>query len=447
MVEFIFAGLSQVHTIFWGYLGFILIMVLGGYFTIKSRFFQFRTFPTLFKIFFEFLRHTPSNEKGVHPLKVFFASVGSMIGISNVVGVITALQMGGPGALFWVWIASVISAIIKYSEIFLGMKYRVVNERGGYDGGPMYFLPQVFAKRWVPMLVSLLLCIYGVEIYQFVIVTDSLTATWNLNRLLVVFVLLAIVLYAVRGGVSRISDICTLVMPVFMLLYVVMSAYVIAKHADILPQTLLQVFTSAFTGHAAVGGFAGSTALLAIQHGISIAAYSGDIGIGYDSILQSETRATCAQRQAKLSILALGISNLICTLTILLALTTGSWTSLDTIEASQLVQTILSDYFPYMNLFMPIFLFSVGYTTMITCFCVGSKCASYLNPKWGVNAYLFYASFMLVTFSFLDQTIAYLVMSLAGSVLLMINLIGIFFLRKHVHFAPTPSPQSLAPQQ
>ena len=120
----------------------------------------------------------------------FFASVGGMIGIGNVVGIVTAVQIGGPGALLWVWVAALAGTIIKYSEIFLGLKHRVKNDRGGYDGGPMYFLRRAFNNQWIPIFVSILLCIYGVEIYQFAVVTDSLTVNFDLNRYAVMGVLL-----------------------------------------------------------------------------------------------------------------------------------------------------------------------------------------------------------------------------------------------------------------
>jgi alanine or glycine:cation symporter, AGCS family len=106
MLQFIFTQLERLDQFFWGYIAFILIMVLGGYLTVKMRLFQLRALPSIFKVFLHFLKKKSEEEKGVHPLRVFFASVGGMIGIGNVVGIATAVQLGGPGALFWVWIAA-----------------------------------------------------------------------------------------------------------------------------------------------------------------------------------------------------------------------------------------------------------------------------------------------------------------------------------------------------
>src|SRR4029077_19349955 len=135
-----FEFLTMADSFFWGYVAFMVIILLGCCLTFQARFFQIRAFPSIVKTFFYFLTKSASDARGVHPLRAFFASVGGMIGIGNVVGIVTAVQIGGPGALFWVWVAMLFGTIIKYSEIYLGLKHRVPNDRGGYDGGPIFFL-------------------------------------------------------------------------------------------------------------------------------------------------------------------------------------------------------------------------------------------------------------------------------------------------------------------
>jgi AGCS family alanine or glycine:cation symporter len=438
MMASFFDFLTRVDSLFWGYIAFMLIVLLGCCLTIRARFFQIRAFPSILKTFF-LLSRSSSHVRGVHPLQAFFASVGGMIGIGNVVGIVTAVQIGGPGALFWVWIAALIGTIIKYSEIFLGLKHRVVNDRGGYDGGPMYFLKAAFKNRWISIFISCLLCIYGVEIYQFAVITDSLSTNFDLNRYAVMAALLVLILYASAGGVQRIGKICSWIMPFFIVLYISMSLWIIFHEIALLPAILKTVVTSAFTGHAAIGGFAGSSALLAIQHGVSRAAYSADIGIGYDSIIQSESNTVYPERQARLAVLGVCVDNFVCTMSILIVLISGIWTSTDPIEGSLLVQTALSQYFPFMQIFMPIFLLIVGYSTMIAYFCVGIKCARFLSPKYGTRLYIAYGTVALIFFSFFDQTQALLVMSLAGALLLITNLLGIFKLRHQVTFTNEPA--------
>lgn len=440
MFDSIFVFLESIDRFFWSYVAFILIAILGSCLTIYTRFFQFRALPSILSTFMQLLNSSSDQSRGVHPLKAFCASVGGMIGIGNVVGIVTAIQLGGPGALLWVWVAAMIGGIIKYSEIYLGLRYRVPNDRGGYDGGPMYFLQQAFSWRGVPILVAILLCIYGVEIYQFAVVSESVSSNFGINRYLVIISLLISVLYASVGGVARIGRICSLVMPLFVLVYMAMALRIVIGEIHLLPAVLRDVFISAFTGHAAIGGFAGSSIILAIQHGIARAAYSADIGIGYDSIIQSESTTVYPERQARLAILGVCVDNIVCTMSILIVLMTGIWKAEVPIEASHLVQTAMSQYFPGMQFFMPLFILVVGYTTLIAYFTVGIKCARFLHPRHGEKIYLIYGTAMLLLFSFLEQGQALIVMSIAGALLLSINLMGIFKLRHAIAFVSNDEP-------
>lgn len=435
MFSSFFDFFTEVDSLFWSYVAFVLISILGGYLTLSARFFQIRTFPKIVATFFHCLWHREANERGVHPLRAFFASVGGMIGIGNVVGIVTAVQIGGPGALLWVWVAMVFGTIIKYAEIFLGLKHRVANDRGGYDGGPIYFLQGAFKARWVTTFVAVLLCIYGVEIYQFKVITESVTSNWDVEPWMVIGALLVSILYASIGGVSRIGKFCSMIMPIFLVAYLGMGLWVLyIEHGQIV-EVLSLVMQSAFSGTAPIGGFAGSSMLLAIQHGISRAAYSADIGIGYDSIIQSESKSVHPERQARLAVLGVCVDNIICTMSILLVLVTGVWKSLVPIQGSHLVQTALSGHFSFMPLFMPLFFLILGFTTVIAYFTVGIKCARFLHPRYGTAIYLVYAVSAWLLFSFFDQSVALLVMSLSGALLLITNLLGIFRLRKQIEFS------------
>lgn len=428
-----FETLSRIDAFFWGYVAFVLIMVLGLFLSFRGNFFQILQLPRFFKIFFQNLKVSAKDARGVHPLKVFFASTGGMIGIGNVVGIATAVQLGGPGALLWIWIAGMIGGIVKYCEIYLGFKYRVENAHGGYDGGPMFYLKKAFKFGFFPLLVSFLLCIYGVEIYQFSVITTSISENWHINHFAVITVLLGAILWASFGGVKRIGEISSWIVPIFLAIYLGMGLWIIYTDLADIPALLTTVVKSAFTGHAAIGGFAGGGMILAVQHGIARAAYSADIGVGYDSIIQSESSTTNPTQQASLSILGVFIDTIICTITILTVLLTGAWHIEG--EGADVIQHAFGCYFPYMNIFLPFFYFVTGYTTLIAYFCVGLKCARYLLPSFGMKIYLLFGSSMFMVFSFLPQRTALTVMSVCGAMLLIINLLGIFRLRNEISYS------------
>ena len=285
------------------------------------------------------------------------------------------------------------------------------------------------------MIACVLLCIYAAEVYQFSVLTHNISLNWQIDHIWVVLAFLGLILYTVLGGIKRVGKICSLLMPFFTLLYIVMGFYVIAHHLPELPSLFVFVFQSAFTGQAEMGGFAGGAILLAMQQGISRAVYSADIGIGYDSIIQSETSAAQIENQARLSMLGVFIDNLVCTCTLLIALTSGYWNAVPRLDPALVVQKALAAYFPGQEVFMPIFLFVLVYTTLISYLFVGFKCARFLHQRHGEKVYLAFAVFFLLFFSFFDQSKALLAMSLAGCLLLCINLLGILRLRHEISFS------------
>jgi AGCS family alanine or glycine:cation symporter len=428
----VFETLEIINEFIWGHIAFILILGLGIYFSIRSRFFQIRQFPAILVAFSSFFK-SRTKTTGVHPLKTFFAAIGGCIGIGNVVGIATAVQLGGPGALFWTWVGGLAGMLIQYSEAYLGLKHRIKNNQGSYDGGPMYFLPRAYKGRWIAPLISFLLCIYGVEIFMFNVMTDSIAANWNLNPYLVVAVLMVAILVVALGGINRVGAVCSGLIPLFIVLYFLMSLWVLSQHFYDLPAIIALIFKSAFTPHAAIGGFSGCALMTTLSMGLSRGAYSGDIGVGYTSVIYAESATDKLQRQSALTIIAVFIDTfVICTLSILVILATGHWHA--TPDATLMVQHSLSLHFPYMHIFMPIFLFLLGYTSILAYFVVGIKCAKFISPTWGPRLYYLYACITLPLFAFVNPTHAFLIMSLSGAALLILNLIGIFLLRKEVKF-------------
>lgn len=433
-VSTVFTFLDLFEDALWGYLAVPLLLFVGIYLTIQSRFFQIRKLPHVIHLFCSLMRVREQGERGVHPLKAFFASVGGCVGVGNIAGICTAIQLGGPGALFWIWVTAIVGMMIKYSEVYLGLKYRIPNDRGGYNGGPMYFLQRAFKATWIPGLICFLLCIYGVEVYQFSVVTDSLVTNFSLNKYLVISVLLSLVLFASSGGVRRVGTISSAILPFFVLVYISMGSWVLLNNLHVIPEVFTSVFASAFTGTAAIGGFAGSALMSTISQGARRGCYTGDLGVGYASVIHSESSMKIPEEQASLAVFDIFLDSfIICTTSLMLALVTQVWQ--EPIAASMMVQTALSDYFPHMNIFMPIFLLLLGYNTINAYFCVGIKCSEFLSPKYGKPVYYVYAILALLIFSFAGVAQAQTVMTIAGGLLLVINSLGIFRLRREISFA------------
>ncbi len=434
-MDYLFNIIDSLNTFYWSYIGWIIICAAGLYFTIISKGFQFRAIFNFRKNIKDILLDGANkNRIGIHPIKLYFASVGGMVGLGNIVGISTALMIGGPGSIFWTIIASVFGMLIKYSEIYLGVKHRVRNNEGGFDGGPMYYLRDAFKNNYVSCFAAFLICLYGVETYQFLVLVDRIEHSFEFNRMAVIIVLLVLVLYSSIGGVRRLASICTVIMPIFMIIYVFVALYIIGSNIYILPEFFITVINSAFVGQGPIGGFIGSSMILATYHGMSKTVYSGDIGIGYDSIVQSETNIINPQKQATLAIYALFTDTFICVLTNTMLGVTGAWYKLNHLNETSIVSATIANYFPYSDLFVTLLLFFAGFTTLIAYLTTGMKCAKYISPKYGKIIYLLYAVFAFIFFCNFSQEKVILMMGLLSGILVLINVSGMIKLRKEIKF-------------
>ena len=421
--------------ILWGYIGFWLIFSSIIYLTFKSKFIQITQFPKIIKYFIASSKEDTRGQAGTSSLKIFFASLGGCIGIGNLATVAIAVKVGGPGALFWVCVVSFFGSIIKYGEIFLGLKYRVANTHQGYDGGPMYYLRKAFpAFPMIATLFSVFLCIYGTDIYMFTVIKTSIVSNFDVPDIVVILGLLLVIIISVVGGIERIGSIATVFLPVFMVVYTGMSLWVFIENASAFPSLLKTIVISAFSGHAALGGFAGSTFLLTVSKGISSAAYASDLGTGLASVLQTEVSSNEKQQQAGLAIFVVFLNTfIICLCSMLLVLVTGVWT-LPIMDGGLLIQEALTRSFSNIKYFMPFFLFAVGYPSLISSLLVGVKAARFIHPYWGERVYYMYATTVFILFSYFSSYYALIFLVLAGGFLNVMNISGILKLRKQIDF-------------
>src|SRR3990167_975133 len=226
--DIFFQILDCVDTFVWSYIGIPAIMLIGVYLTLKSGCMQLVQFPKAVHIFRHFFSEKHEKyARGINPLRAFFAAIGGAIGVGGIVGVCASVQIGGPGAIFWMWVAALLGMMIKYAEIYLGISHRVKNEEDSYDGGPMYFLQDATPHLWVAKLFCVLLCVYGVEIYIFRIMTHSIVSTWHVNHLLTVALLLLAVFYSNSKGMQMVGKVNSVVVPVFLTVFCGMGFWVL----------------------------------------------------------------------------------------------------------------------------------------------------------------------------------------------------------------------------
>lgn len=434
IIDSIFSSLGFLEDLFWTYGGIPMLLGLGFYLSYKSNWFQVRQISQVFTIFKGFLGKQSGNARGVNPIHAFFASVGGCVGVGNVISVCTAVQVGGPGAVFWIWIAAILGMLVKYGEIYLGVKFREKDKDNSYFGGPMVYLKRVPGGTWLAPLVTVLMCVYGVEIYMFRVMTHSMSVGWGLNPYLVIAILLFLVIGVGQGGVRLVGKMSSVIIPIFLLGFSAMSLWVFAMNLEKIPAMLASIFIHAFTPHAAVGAFAGSSMMMAMSHGVRRACYTADIGVGYAAVIHSETSEAIPQKQASLGIMDIILDTfVICTLSMFIILLTGTWHQ--GIAEDFVVAEAFSQYFSYVHIIWPLFIFLLGYSSLLAFFASGRRAAMLLSPRYGAAMYLVFTTAAFLLFSFVG-TLAHCmsVMSIVGTLLLMINLYGLYYLKDEIVF-------------
>lgn len=438
MIDQFFNILQDFDEAFWQYFGVPALIGIGLYLSVKSRFFQIRQFPQILKIFKGFAQQKEDDaSRGVAPIHAFFASVGGAIGVGNLVSVCISIQIGGPGAVFWMWVAALLGMLVKYGEIYLGVKFRIQNNENSYTGGPMIFLKHVPGGKFWSMFATLLMCLYGIEIYIFRVVTYSISDGWNISPFIVIPTLLFLVLGVGKGGVRIVGKICSIVIPFFLAAYLGMGFWVIFKNITFLPTILWSIFRHAFTPHAAIGAFIGNTFMMSVSHGVRRACYTGDIGVGYASTMHAETKESIPARQAAMGVIDIFLDSfVVCTMSMLLILIGGMWHK--GVDPMFMISETLAQYFPHVNLIWPLFIFLLGYTTLIAFFAAGRRAATILSPKHGASVYLAFATVAFLVLPLIGTQMQCLdIMSLVGCLLLICNLYGLYFLRDRVVFDVT----------
>lgn len=422
----------------WLWLYPILIILVGGgiIMSVTLRFFQITKFPFIIRETFGKIFKKSSGSGTITPFQAATSALASTIGAANIVGVPLAIATGGPGAIFWMWLIAIFGCALKYSEIILGIKYRVKNEEGEYVGGPMYYLKNG-AK--MPLLGTLFAFFLMIEIAPS-IATQSASivqtaATININPIVTGIVVIAIVGLVVYGGIKRISKVTEKLVPIMAIAYFLIAVIAILANYKNIPVAFELIFKGAFTPTAAVGGFAGSVIAATIKAGAARGAYSNEAGMGTSTIAHSAAVTDFPARQGLWGIFEIIVDTLgICTITAFLVLTTGIWSTVGSDKAaampSMAIQSVLGAKFGggFLTICMLMFVLS----TLIVVIFYGEKQAEYLfGLKASKVARVVYLAFIMVgALCKLDNIVVLLDFTLAG--VIGTNMIGVIKLRKEV---------------
>jgi AGCS family alanine or glycine:cation symporter len=328
MIDLITRANAWLNGLVWGPPMLLLLVGTGLLLTILTGAVQFRHLGTALREVLGKLRRPSTGEGSVTPFQAVATALASTVGVGNIAGVATAIALGGPGALFWLWVSGLLGMATKYSEIVVALHYRERDASGTMRGGAMYTLRRL-GLPWLGGIFALLtaLAAFGIgNMVQANSVAQSLQATFGFAPPIVGIVLVVLAGAVILGGIRRIAAFAEILVPFMALLYLTGGLVVLIMHAGQIPHALRLVVDGAFSGTAAAGGFAGGTVALALRYGIARGLFSNEAGLGSAPLVHAAATTDHPVRQGMYGIFEVFVDTLlICTTTGMVILVTGAW--------------------------------------------------------------------------------------------------------------------------
>ena len=395
---------AELSNFLWGNFGVANLVIGGGvFFLIYSRLTPFRYFKHAFEILLG--KHDdPDDEGQISHFQALSTALSSTVGIGNIAGVAVAISLGGPGALFWMWISAIVGMATKFFTCSLGIMYRGYDSDNVLQGGPMYVIEQGMGKKFkflsywfsIAGLVGCLSLLQANQLTQimsdYVVKSFEIEQTFNLN-LTIGIVIALIVSLVIFGGLSRIADVASKIVPFMVIIYLLSGLFIVLSNATLIPSIFSNIFSSAFNGSSVAGGFAGTA--IVISQGFRRAAFSNEAGMGTEVMAIGASKNNQPIKSGLVAMIGPLIDTIIvCTITGLVILLSSDWIE-GTYSGVSLTQKSFSNYLGLAGDY--ILIFSVATFTLSTMFgysYYGCKCASYL---FGANSKFYYRIFYVLT--------------------------------------------------
>jgi len=373
MEEFVRAAATWL----WGPPMLIFLFLTGAIFTILMKGLQFSQFFKSGKL--TYTQRTGSGEGNITPLQSFFGALGGLVGNGNLAGAATAIFMGGPGALFWMWVGAFVGMIIVYTETLLALMTREQSADGTYSGGPMYYIQKVLKIRWLAVTFALAMGLKtlmatstvqsnSISLAASTVFNTTWVPSWIPVQLPFCIILAFLTWLVVIGGLFSIARTLEKITPLMIILFITLGSGVIIFNSGALIETIKFVFRDAFTPTSASGGFAGASVMLAIRYGVARGFYSNEAGTGSSPIMYCTAKTDNIYYQSLIGMFGVFIDTVVSTFVVIPILVTGVWTSGLTSTALTLAsfQSLYGHYGGYLIVLLS---FLLGYSTLIAwCF-------------------------------------------------------------------------------
>lgn len=381
-MESIIELIKQLNGIVWGPVMLVLILGTGLVLMIGLRCMPIAKLGYGFKMLWRG-RDTDKGEGDISSFNALMTSLAATIGTGNIAGVATAIFLGGPGALFWMWMTALVGMATKYAEAVLAVHFRETDENGNKVGGPMYYIKNGLSSRfaWLGTTFAIFGALAGFGIgntIQANSVADVLSSNLGINPWVTGGVMAVLVALVLLGGIKRIAEVAGKLVPFMAISYVLAGIVILAMHASQIPAAFELIFTYAFTPVAATGGFAGAAVWAAIRFGVARGIFSNEAGLGSAPIAHAAAKTDSPVRQGTVAMMGTFIDTIIvCSITGLVIIVSGAWTSGET--GASLSSLAFESVLPgFGGTIVAVGLCVFAFTTILGWSIYGEKCVEYL---------------------------------------------------------------------
>jgi alanine or glycine:cation symporter, AGCS family len=386
--------LTAVNDIVWGPMLLVLILGVGLFLMIGLRLMPILQLGAGFRLLWRG-RLTPAGEEKegeIPPFQALMTALAATIGTGNIAGVATAVFLGGPGALFWMWCTALVGMATKFSEAVLAVTYREVDEQGNHVGGPMYYIKNGLGANWAWL--GTLFAFFGAaaafgigNTVQANSVADVVRTNFNIPVWGTGLVMMVLVGAVLIGGIKRIGQVAGSLVPLMAVTYLVSGLVVLAINVERIPEALGLIFTHAFSPTAAAGGFAGAAVWAALRFGVARGVFSNEAGLGSAPIAHAAAQTRSPVRQGLIAMLGTFIDTIvICSITGLVIITSGLWTS--GASGASLTSAAFAAALPGAgNYIVAVALATFAFTTLIGWSFYGERCIEYLLGVKAIKPY------------------------------------------------------------
>lgn len=425
--------LSAIDSFIWGAPLLILLSGTGLYLTLRLGFIQIRYLPRALGYLF---KKDKGGKGDVSSFAALCTALAATIGTGNIVGVATAVQAGGPGAIFWMWLVALLGMATKYAECLLAVKYRVRDKNGFMAGGPMYYIERGLGIKWLAKLFALfgvMVAFFGIGTFpQVNAITHAMQDTFNIPVLVTAIIVTLLVGLIILGGVKRIATASSVIVPFMAILYVTTSLVIILLNIEKVPDAILLIIDSAFDPQAALGGAVGFTVMKAIQSGVARGIFSNESGLGSAPIAAAAAQTREPVRQGLISMTGTFLDTIIvCTMTGIVLVLTGAWNN------PELAGATVTNYAFSQGLgvsigatIVTVGLLFFAFTTILGWCYYGERCFVYLAGIRAIKIYRLTYIILVGLGAFLHLNLIWIIADIVNGLMAFPNLIALIGLRK-----------------